>query len=48
MPIFALANAGVPLSRARFCTDPVALAVGHGALIVGKPLGIFLFEPRSP
>ncbi|MEE9608088.1 MAG: Na+/H+ antiporter NhaA [Myxococcota bacterium] len=42
MPIFALANAGVPFEGA-LLTDSVALAVGLG-LVVGKPLGIFLFS----
>ena len=37
MPIFALANAGVPF-RVADLGDPVALAVGAG-LVVGKPLG---------
>ncbi len=41
MPIFALANAGVPISVAGL-TDPVALAVGAG-LVLGKPIGIVLF-----
>jgi len=40
MPLFALANAGVPLHLASF-TEPVALAVAV-ALLVGKPLGIVL------
>lgn len=38
MPLFALANAGVPLTMAGF-SDPLALAVIAG-LTVGKPLGI--------
>lgn len=38
MPIFALANAGVPLRLSGF-SDPVALAVAAG-LVVGKPVGI--------
>lgn len=38
MPVFALANAGVPF-RIVDLGDPVALAVGAG-LVVGKPLGI--------
>lgn len=42
MPIFALANAGVPLEFAQI-TSPVALAVAAG-LIVGKPLGICAFS----
>jgi NhaA family Na+:H+ antiporter len=40
MPVFALANAGVPFTAAEF-KEPVALAVMAG-LIVGKPLGIVL------
>jgi NhaA family Na+:H+ antiporter len=42
MPLFALANAGVPLRASSF-VDPVALAVAAG-LLVGKPLGISLFS----
>ncbi len=42
MPIFALANAGVPLQLSDF-TSPVAVAVMAG-LVVGKPLGILLFS----
>jgi Na+:H+ antiporter, NhaA family len=42
MPVFALANAGVPLHLASFL-DPVALAVAAG-LLVGKPVGILLFS----
>jgi len=38
MPVFALANAGVPLEPSSFA-DPVALAVAAG-LLLGKPLGI--------
>jgi NhaA family Na+:H+ antiporter len=38
MPIFALANAAVPVTSAGF-EDPLALAVA-GALVVGKPVGI--------
>jgi len=40
MPIFALANAGVPIGLSSL-TSPVAHAVAVG-LIVGKPLGIVL------
>ncbi len=40
MPLFALANAGVPISKAGF-TEPVALACGMG-LLVGKPIGVLL------
>lgn len=38
MPLFALANAGIPIAAAEL-TSPVALAVAF-ALLVGKPLGI--------
>jgi NhaA family Na+:H+ antiporter len=38
MPIFALANAGVPVQLSDFA-DPVAHAVAAG-LVIGKPLGI--------
>jgi NhaA family Na+:H+ antiporter len=42
VPLFALANAGVPLTGEAF-RDPVALAVGAG-LLVGKPIGIVFFS----
>jgi NhaA family Na+:H+ antiporter len=44
MPIFALANAGVPLGGgiAEALTTPVALGIVAG-LVVGKQLGITLF-----
>jgi NhaA family Na+:H+ antiporter len=42
MPIFALANAGVPFELADLA-DPVAHAVAAG-LIIGKPLGIVLLS----
>ena len=42
MPLFALANAGVPITMSGF-EDPIALAVGVG-LLVGKPVGIVLFS----
>jgi NhaA family Na+:H+ antiporter len=43
MPLFALANAGVPLTGGiRAITSPVALGVVAG-LVLGKPLGITLF-----
>ncbi len=42
MPVFALANAGVPFSFDDF-GDPVALAVVAG-LVVGKPVGIVAFS----
>lgn len=41
MPVFALANAGVPIDAAAV-THPVSLAVAAG-LLVGKPVGIVLF-----
>jgi Na+:H+ antiporter, NhaA family len=41
MPLFALANAGVPVALGAFM-DPVALAVAAG-LVLGKPLGITAF-----
>lgn len=40
MPVFALANAGVPFKLGDF-TEPVALAVMAG-LVIGKPVGILL------
>ncbi|PLX72274.1 MAG: Na+/H+ antiporter NhaA [Desulfuromonas sp.] len=46
MPIFALANAGITLSAAELgsaISHPITLGVGLG-LLVGKPLGIFLFS----
>lgn len=42
MPVFALANAGVPLA-AEAASSPVAIAVALG-LSLGKPLGILLFS----
>lgn len=42
MPLFALANAGVPLDLGKF-TSPVALAVAAG-LVIGKPVGIVSFS----
>lgn len=42
MPVFALANAGVAVEP-QAVTHSVAIAVAAG-LIVGKPLGIFLFS----
>jgi len=42
MPVFALANAGIPLSgSSHLITSPVALGVLVG-LFVGKPIGISL------
>lgn len=42
MPVFALANAGVPVAAGDL-TSPMALAVAAG-LLVGKPLGILAFS----
>lgn len=42
MPVFALANAGVPVQLSDF-SDPVAVAVMLG-LLIGKPVGITLFS----
>lgn len=42
MPVFALANAGVPFQLSDL-GDPVALAVGAG-LALGKPVGIVAFS----
>lgn len=42
MPVFALANAGVPLVTEAI-TAPVAIAVSLG-LVLGKPIGILLFS----
>lgn len=42
MPLFAFANAGVPIELSDFA-DPIAQAVAAG-LVVGKPLGILLFS----
>lgn len=42
MPLFALANAGVPITL-QDATSHVAMAVTMG-LVVGKPLGILLFS----
>lgn len=44
MPLFALANAGVPLSGAGdLLGSPVTLGVALG-LMIGKPLGVMLFS----
>lgn len=46
MPIFALANAGIPLGWTELqasLTQPVTIGVVFG-LFVGKPMGIFLFS----
>lgn len=42
VPLFGLANAGVPLSGASIVSDPVSLGTVIG-LVVGKPLGILSF-----
>jgi NhaA family Na+:H+ antiporter len=42
MPLFALANAGVPIELSDF-TNPVAIAVMLG-LVVGKPAGVVVFS----
>ena len=42
MPIFALANAGVPFTMGDF-GEPVALAIMAG-LVIGKPVGILLMS----
>jgi NhaA family Na+:H+ antiporter len=42
MPVFALANAGVPIQVSNVAS-PVAFAVMTG-LVVGKPVGIFVFS----
>lgn len=43
MPVFALANAGIPLSAESFLqlTSPIGLGIIAG-LFIGKPLGIYL------
>ncbi len=46
MPVFALANAGISLSTAELTaalTHPITIGVSAG-LLLGKPLGIFLFS----
>jgi NhaA family Na+:H+ antiporter len=42
MPLFALANAGMPISGLEF-TSPVALAVFAG-FVIGKPVGVLAFS----
>ncbi|WP_444993838.1 Na+/H+ antiporter NhaA [Aliikangiella sp. IMCC44359] len=42
MPLFAFANAGIPLTGTNFIT-PLTMAVIFG-FVVGKPLGVFLFS----
>ena len=42
LPLFALANAGVPI-EAGGISDPVGVAVAAG-LVLGKPLGLLLFS----
>jgi NhaA family Na+:H+ antiporter len=48
MPLFALANAGVPLGGASFAGDGLWLFLGIAlGLVIGKPLGITLFALLS-
>jgi NhaA family Na+:H+ antiporter len=48
MPLFAFANAGVPLGGASFAGDGLWLFFGIAlGLVVGKPLGITLFSLAS-
>ncbi|MCH8084377.1 MAG: Na+/H+ antiporter NhaA, partial [Myxococcales bacterium] len=42
MPLFALANAGVPFTASDL-GDPVAVAIGMG-LVIGNPIGIVGFS----
>lgn len=42
MPVFALANAGVPIQMS-YMSDPVTQSIACG-LLIGKPLGIGLFS----
>ena len=42
MPVFALANAGVPLTGSAAITHPIPLGIILG-LVLGKPLGVTLF-----
>jgi len=42
MPLFALANAGVPIAAARF--DPTLTTAIFVAFVVGKPVGVALFS----
>ena len=42
LPLFALANAGVPFARADF--DPVLTTAIVAAFVIGKPSGVFLFS----
>lgn len=45
MPLFALANAGVPLGAASFSGEPLLIFLGvAGGLVLGKPIGILLFS----
>lgn len=41
MPIFAFANAGIPISRVNLW-QPVTTAI-FAALVIGKPIGVFVF-----
>ncbi|MCK6550184.1 Na+/H+ antiporter NhaA [Myxococcota bacterium] len=48
MPLFALANAGVPLGSATFDGDGLFVFLGVGlGLVVGKPLGVTLLSYLS-
>ncbi len=42
MPLFALANAGVPVAAVKF--DPTLMAAIFAAFVVGKPIGVVLFS----
>jgi NhaA family Na+:H+ antiporter len=44
MPLFAVANAGIPLAHASFSGEPTRVFLGVVlGLVVGKPLGILVF-----
>ena len=42
LPLFALANAGVPFARGGF--EPVLTTAIVAAFVIGKPSGVFLFS----
>jgi Na+:H+ antiporter, NhaA family len=42
LPLFALANAGIPLGAANF--DPILTTAILAAFVVGKPIGVMLFS----
>jgi len=42
LPLFAMANAGIPLGSAHF--DPTLTTAIFAAFVVGKPLGVILFS----